>query len=182
MNKQFPYILLFFILTTFIMTGCTGSAYLNTFVKPPESIYHRNDLKLLVNGGYRLNNLSAYGETQLQFEEILLESLRNRSRYQEISLVKDKSIDNGDLLMVVTIDHVNYVSTGARLVSGVFAGTANFKTRVELYQDSPENRISEMICGTTSKVSQGVFGASTDYQMKLVAEKIAEEFSKKASE
>jgi hypothetical protein len=164
-------------LLSLFLTGCTGTAYLNTFVKPPASISERSDLKLLVNASFTPRNVAEAEEIRHKLEQKLLEELRSRSRYKETTLIQERSIVEGDLLMIVTINYVHSVSSGARIVGGAFAGTASFKTKVELFQDSTDKRIAEMICGTTSKGSQGIFGADTDHQISLIAEKIAMEFA-----
>jgi hypothetical protein len=165
-----------FLFATFMLSGCTGTAYLNTFIKPPDSAYTHKALHLYVDAN-RYSGLAGFEDTRIEFEQNLLESLKSKSRFKEVTLISEKSIDKGQLLMVVTIDHVHFVSTGSRIAAGVFAGTASFKTRIELYENNIDNRIAEMICGTTSKSSQGIFGASTSHQADLVAQKIADEFS-----
>jgi hypothetical protein len=177
MNRSTKLFLPLLIISLLFLNGCAGTAYLNTFVKPPAGVYERSDLKLLVTASYAPERMAAAQETRDKFEQELLVELRNKSRYKQVTLVEEKAIEEGDLLMLVTIDYVHSVSGGARLMGGALAGAASFKTKVELFQDNSDKRVAEMICGTTSKASQGVFGADTNHQIHLVAEKIAVEFA-----
>ncbi len=146
-------------------------------IKPPASTFDHDTLKLFVNSSFTPKNLAEGRKTQQLFEQRLIKALKDKSRYKNITLVKEPSTNKGELLMIVTINYVHSVSGGARVLGGAFSGAASFKTKVVLYQDDAKNRIGEMICGTTSKSSQGIFGADTNHQITIVAEKIAMEFA-----
>jgi hypothetical protein len=163
--------------TILFLTGCAGSAYLNTSKQPPQTIYDHNELLLLVVGNGQTIANPEFAEIRDQFEKILVNELRNKPGFEKISIVNRNYIEQGQLLMVVTINYIHSVSTAARLAAGAFAGAASFKTSVELYENSRDNRISEAICGTSSSKSQGIFAASTSQQLELVAKRIAQEFT-----
>ena len=72
----------------------------------------------------------------------------------------------------VEIQELRYVSGAARFMGGVLSGQAKLGAKLEVTDISSKQKKGELLLGTSSKFSEGIFGGTTGRQVEAVSEQI----------
>ena len=94
-----------------------------------------------------------------------------KSQLPNVNIVTTKKPLSG-ISTNVLIEEFKYVSGAKRFFAGVFAGKAILRAKVNLVNIASNENIGETTLGTSSKISEGIFGGTTGQQIEAVAQKI----------
>lgn len=106
----------------------------------------------------------------LKLRDTIVENLKQTNPSTNLVLNAEPS---SGIIVDAVVEDFRYVSGAARALAGVLSGKARLGVKVKLRDASTNEVIGESKFGTSSKISEGVFGGVTSRQIKAVAVSVA---------
>lgn len=172
LKKGFSALLI--ILTT-TLVGCASKV--SQHVAEPTKTQQTSEKSIVLN--VPVSKYFAADEDYLRSVKDLKSAIDHNLKIISPSSVIQQGAGNATGLKAnILIEEFYYVSAAARFLTGIMAGEAKLSVRVELYDLQSGEIVGESKFGTSSNISEGVFGATTSRQIEAVAKSIAEMLAK----
>ena len=162
------YLIILF-LTVLAFTGCASNVS-QTINKPITVQEHSNNIiYLTVSNDPTVKEDKNYAQTKQELIDTIIKKLQIELPSSQI--VTSKKPTEG-ISADITIQEFNYVSGAARFLTGVLSGKAKLGAKLELVDIASNKNIGEILLGTSSKFSEGIFGGTTGRQVEAVATEV----------
>jgi Domain of unknown function (DUF4410) len=156
-------------LVALTFTGCASNVS-QTVNKPITVQEHSNNIiYITVSRDPTVNQDKNYAKTKQE----LIDSIINKLKIELPSsqAVTSNKPSEGTSVHITFLEF-NYISGAARFLTGVLSGKAKLGVKLEIVDIASNKNIGEVLLGTSSKTSEGVFGGTTGRQIEAVATEV----------
>ena len=156
-------------LVAIALTGCASNVS-QTVNKPITVQEHSNNIiYIAVSSDSTISEDKNYAKTRQELIDTIIQKLKIEL---PSSQVVTSNKPNEGISAQITIHEFNYVSGAARFLTGVLSGKAKLGAKLELVDIASNKNIGEVLLGTSSKFSEGIFGGTTGRQIEAVATEV----------